>query len=140
MQYLLRLLLLTLAAFLGSLFASPERRPSAGKPHRMIFFSETLKDAGENGPSAREQCRINDWLNYDTTPGCTDAARRADNVADGLRLRNQLAGQEIAGGHAFGMHAAEFGFKSPAQMASQVESVMTNPSAVRNMSRGRTAY
>jgi len=79
-------------------------------------------------------------LNYDTTPGCTDAARGADNVADGLRVRNQLAGQEIAGGHAFGKHAAEFGFKSPAQMASQVESVMTNPPAVRNMSRGRTAY
>jgi hypothetical protein len=46
MQYLLRLLLLTLAAFLGSLFASPERRPSAGKPHRMIFFLRPSKTPG----------------------------------------------------------------------------------------------
>lgn len=112
MKLVLRLLLLTLAAFLSSLFASPEaegvgwktapddevrqhgdgqheyagpeaewkgekRRVPDGKRAEQ-FFSETLEDAGENGPSAREpreQCRINGWLNYDTTSGCTVAAR-----------------------------------------------------------------
>jgi RHS repeat-associated protein len=64
----------------------------------------------------------------------------ADDVLNGIRLRNQLTGQEIAGGHAFGKHAAEFGFKSADEMAAHVEAVMTNPSAVRNLSRGRTAY
>ena len=39
------------------------------------FFCGTLEDAGENGPSTREQCRINGWLNYDTASGCTVAAR-----------------------------------------------------------------
>ncbi len=39
------------------------------------FFSEPLEDAGENGPSAPEQCRINGWLNYDTTSEYTVAAR-----------------------------------------------------------------
>ena len=104
MKPVLRLILLTLAAFLGSLFASPEaeafgwktapgdevRQHGDGTPEawpqaeeRWVpagsraeqFFSGTLEDAGENGPSAREQCRINGWLNYDTTSGCTVAAR-----------------------------------------------------------------
>lgn len=75
MKPVLRLLLLTLAAFLGSLFASPEAGAVGWKTAPDDFFSETLEDAGENGPSAREQCRINGWLNYDTTSGCTVAAR-----------------------------------------------------------------
>lgn len=104
MKPVLRLLLLTLPAFFGSLFASPEaeavgwktapgdevRQHGDGTPEawpqaeeRWVpagnraehFFLGTLEDAGENGPSAREQCRINGWLNYDTTSGCTVAAR-----------------------------------------------------------------
>jgi len=56
-------------------WAKAEERwvPSGNRAEQ--FFSETLEDAGENGPSAREQCRINGWLNYDTTSGCTVAAR-----------------------------------------------------------------
>lgn len=104
MKPVLRLLLLTLAAFLGSLFASPDAQavswktapddevrqhedgtleawPKAeehwvpvGKCAEQIF-SGTVENAGENGPSAREQCRINGWLNYDTTSEYTVAAR-----------------------------------------------------------------
>jgi len=74
MKPVLRLLLLTLAAFLGSLSASPEAEAVGWKTAPDEIFCGTLEDAGENGPSAREQCRINGWLNYDTASGCTVAA------------------------------------------------------------------
>jgi len=65
---------------------------------------------------------------------------RAESSLSGQLLRNQLAGQEIAGGHAFAKHAGEFGFTNSGQMAAHVESVMTNPSAMRNLSGGRSTF
>jgi len=76
MKPVLRLLLLTLSAFLGSLFASQEAEAVGWKTAPGEIFCGTLEDAGENGPSAREQCRINGWLNYDTASGCTVAANK----------------------------------------------------------------
>ena len=69
-----------------------------------------------------------------------NTAVRAESSLAAPLLRNQLAGQEIAGGHAFAKHAGEFGFTNPAQMATHVEGVMTNPSAMRSLSGGRTAF
>jgi len=69
-----------------------------------------------------------------------NATVRAESSLSGQLLRNQLAGQEIAGGHAFTKHAGEFGFTTPGQMASHVENVMTNPSSIRNLTNGWTAY
>jgi len=86
MKPVLRLILLTLAAFLGSLFASPEAEAFGWKTAPGDFFCGTLEDAGENDPSAREQCRINGWLNYDTTSGCTVAARTTTGQQGGLNL------------------------------------------------------
>ncbi len=48
--------------------------------------------------------------------------------------------QRIAGGHAFTEHASELGFKTPAEMAAHIRRVMANPTATRNLQRGRTAY
>ena len=70
----------------------------------------------------------------------TTSAEGADDVLNAVRLRNQLVSREIAGGHAFEKHAAEFGFKSQSEMAAHIENVMAKPTAVRNLSRGRTAY
>lgn len=55
-------------------------------------------------------------------------------------LNRHLAAQEIAGGHAFGKHAAEFGFKTRSQMASHIEKVMAKPTMMRNLTNGRTAF
>jgi len=64
----------------------------------------------------------------------------AENVNAGLRLKHKLASQEIAGGHAFKKHAAEFGFTTKEQMALHIENVMNNPTRIRQLERGRTAY
>ena len=72
--------------------------------------------------------------------GAANATVRAESSIAAPLLRNQLAGQEIAGGHAFAKHAGEFGFTNPGQMATHVENVMTNPSVMRNLSGGRTAF
>jgi RHS repeat-associated protein len=86
-------------------------------------------------------------LSYITPVGGVGAAGKVANAAVTAEssiaaplLRNQLAGQEIAGGHAFAKHAGEFGFTNSGQMATHVENVMTNPSAMRNLSGGRTAF
>ena len=57
-----------------------------------------------------------------------------------IQKANQTAATQIANGHAFPKHAAEFGFTSRTQMANHISRVMNNPSAVRNLQRGRTAY
>jgi filamentous hemagglutinin len=87
-----------------------------------------------SGPAVGEYSDFGCWSNAANT-----AVRAESSIAAPL-LRNQLAGQEIAGGHAFAKHAGEFGFTSPAQMATHVESVMTNPSAMRSLGGGRSAF
>jgi hypothetical protein len=47
--------------------------------------------------------------------------------------------KRIAGGHAM-KHAAGLGVRTEAELAAHVERVMSNPTATRNLSRGRTAY
>lgn len=63
-------LLVSLTSAFGFMASEPKTAPGD-------FFLGTVEDAGENGPSAREQCRINGWLNYDTASGCTVAANNA---------------------------------------------------------------
>lgn len=68
----------------------------------------------------------------------------ASSALNGARLRTQLAAEEIAGGHAYGKHVikqGEFpGITSPKQFAGEIERIMTNPSEMRHLSGGRTAY
>jgi hypothetical protein len=65
------------------------------------------------------------------------AAARAANA---VRQTRQAIANDIANGHAFTKHGAEMGFSSHEQMASHIDAVLKNPSAVRQLSRGRTAY
>jgi filamentous hemagglutinin len=82
-----------------------------------------------------------------------DAARvlsQADDLASSLanasRLRGYLAGQEIAGGHAFEKHVLQegafegLGISTRDQFARHIENVINNPTATRQLSGGRTAY
>ena len=74
-------------------------------------------------------------------------AGEASSSANGARLRAQLAGQEIAGGHAFEKHVimrGEFkgmGIRTRNQFASHIEGVVANPTASRQLSGGNgSAY
>ncbi|MGL5866613.1 MAG: RHS repeat-associated core domain-containing protein [Dermatophilaceae bacterium] len=70
-------------------------------------------------------------------------ASGADDVLNGVRLRAQLAGEEISGGHAFGKHVVqgrEFaGITTRSQFASHIEDVIAN-GVMRPLSNGRSAY
>lgn len=66
----------------------------------------------------------------------------ARNVVNSIRLRSQLAGDEIAGGHAFEKHVqqGEFpGVETREQFARHIEDVIAN-GEVRSLSAGRSAY
>ncbi|WP_206071201.1 DUF6531 domain-containing protein [Knoellia koreensis] len=67
----------------------------------------------------------------------------ADDVLNGVRLRAQLTGQEIAGGHAFVKHKVEMGefpgIRTRAQFATHIEDVVLN-GEMRTLSAGRTAF
>ena len=64
----------------------------------------------------------------------------ADNVVNGLRLRAQLTGDEIAGGHAFDKHIGEFpGITTREEFARTIEDTVMN-GEIRPLSNGRTAY
>jgi RHS repeat-associated protein len=70
----------------------------------------------------------------------------ASSLANAARLRAQLAGQEIAAGHAFEKHVlnqGEFkglGIRTREQFAIHIENVINNPTASRELSGGRSAY
>lgn len=67
----------------------------------------------------------------------------AASAINGVRLRAQLTGEQIAGGHAFDEHvlkAGEFpGITTRQQFATRIEEVVTNGES-RELLRGRTAY
>jgi len=71
------------------------------------------------------------------------AASGADDVLNGVRLRAQLTGEEISGGHAFQKHVldqAEFpGITTRQQFAGHIEDVVLN-GEMRTLSGGRTSY
>jgi filamentous hemagglutinin len=64
-------------------------------------------------------------------------------VANGVRLRAQLAGEEISGGHAFQKHVidqAEFpGITTRQQFAARIENVVLNGEP-RTLANQRSAY
>jgi filamentous hemagglutinin len=72
-------------------------------------------------------------------------ADSAANAANGARLNNQLAAEEIANGHAFDKHVIdqnEFAgsITTQQQFANQIEDILNNPSATKQLSNGRSAY
>lgn len=72
-----------------------------------------------------------------------EAGTGAENVVNGVRLRAQLTGEEIAGGHAFDKHVIELGeypgITTRSQFASTIEDVVANGES-RALSNGRTAF
>lgn len=67
----------------------------------------------------------------------------AANATNGALLNNQLAAEEIANGHAFGKHVIdqnEFGgtITTQQQFADQIENILNNPSATKQLSNGRS--
>jgi len=73
-----------------------------------------------------------------------EAARAAAaSAANGARLSAQLAGEEIAAGHAFQKHVIDLGefpgITTPQQFASHIEDVVIN-GEMRTLTNGRTAY
>jgi filamentous hemagglutinin len=74
------------------------------------------------------------------------SASGAANVNNGLKLKNQLAAQEIAGGHGFQKHVLEqsefagIGIRTRQQYAEHIENVLNNPSSIRYTSDGRSFY
>lgn len=66
-----------------------------------------------------------------------------DDVLNGVRLRAQLTGQEISGGHAFEKHILDLGefpgIRTRAQFASHIEDVVLN-GEMRTLGGGRTAF
>ncbi|MFN8074070.1 MAG: RHS repeat-associated core domain-containing protein [Kineosporiaceae bacterium] len=70
-------------------------------------------------------------------------ASGARNVANGVRLRAQLAGREISGGHAFEKHVVERGefpgIRTRSEFADVIEGVIPK-GEMRPLSSGRSAY
>ncbi|MDT4291665.1 RHS repeat-associated core domain-containing protein [Methylomonas sp. MO1] len=70
----------------------------------------------------------------------------AESAVNAARLRSQLAGQEIAGGHAFEKHVIQqgefggLGIRTREQFSNHIENVINNPTAVKQLSGGRSAY
>jgi len=74
------------------------------------------------------------------------AAPRAESALSASKLRAELTGREIAGGHAFEKHVLENGefkgleIRTREQFARHIESVVDRPDAIRELGAGRTAY
>jgi filamentous hemagglutinin len=111
---------------------------------------ETAVKLGEDATKAAED-------GTKVAKGATDTARAgsetsaATNVADGVRLKNQLSAQEIAGGHAFEKHVlgvgnpqgSEFvglGIRTRNQFAEHIENVINNPTQSSPLTRGREYF
>ncbi|MGZ7176523.1 two-partner secretion domain-containing protein [Burkholderia gladioli] len=106
---------------------------SAGAPSNAIFSSGNSESGPGSGSSSQ---------------GATNNVSGADsaaNAANSVRLNNQLAADEIANGHAFDKHVIdqnEFGgsITTQQQFANQIENILNNPSATKQLSNGRSAY
>jgi hypothetical protein len=79
----------------------------------------------------------------DRAVAANTARAGAHDVLNGVRLRAQLTGEEISGGHAFQKHVidqSEFpGITTRPQFASHIEEVVLN-GETRTLGGGRTAY
>nr|WP_256378847.1 SpvB/TcaC N-terminal domain-containing protein [Bradyrhizobium sp. Ai1a-2] len=81
--------------------------------------------------------------------GAPKTSTGAESAADAVRLRSQLAAQEIAGGHAFTKHVLTegnftnfkgLGIRTREQFARHIEGIINNPTATKQLGGGRTAY
>ncbi|QZY92321.1 VENN motif pre-toxin domain-containing protein (plasmid) [Pantoea dispersa] len=70
----------------------------------------------------------------------------AHSAANSKNLNAELTGKEIADGHAFEKHViqqnefANLGIKTKEQFAQHIENVVKNPTSVKELSGGRSAY
>ena len=70
----------------------------------------------------------------------------AESAVNAAKLRAQLIGQEISGGHSFEKHVlnqgefTSFGITTREQFASHIENVVNNPTSFKELSNGRSAF
>ena len=70
----------------------------------------------------------------------------AHSSTNGENLNSELVGKEIAGGHAFEKHVLQqgeftgLGIRTRAQFAQHIENVVKNPTSIKELSNGRSAY
>ena len=133
---ILRLWLLVVLTLAGA-FAPSRAGARTVETRTWDFFAATANARPESAPQVADSRLGFEGHGYELAPGYSQAAETTPSL---VNLNRQLAAQEIAGGHAFTKHAAEFGFKTQAQMATHIESVMTNPTMMRSLSNGRSAF
>lgn len=68
---------------------------------------------------------------------------RSSSATSGKNLNAELAGKEIANGHAFEKHVIEqnefvdLGIKTKEQLAQRIENIVKNPTSLKELSGGR---
>jgi RHS repeat-associated protein len=124
----------------GRGFLGLELDPLAGA--RAAAYRNAYRELARIDPKNRNLETISspEWV-----PSWRDVSQMRANVQEALsaRLRGQLAGEEVARGHAWAKHGAEFaplGIRTPEQFQRFVESVVRRPDASRTFSDGRQAY
>lgn len=138
-----------------SLLAAGPVAAAAGASHydtaAYVYDAPALLSSPDTAPKdARGSPAASDagsWLSpvsvRDRGVAANTARAGADDVLNGVRLRAQLTGEEISGGHAFQKHVidqAEFpGITTRQQFASHIEDVVLN-GEMRTLSGGRTGY
>ncbi|WP_438287399.1 VENN motif pre-toxin domain-containing protein [Paraburkholderia phenoliruptrix] len=110
-----------------------------------IFSTGNGSDSGTSGDSTNSANNDATKGGVNSAPSNVSGADSAANAANSVRLNNQLAAEEIANGHAFDKHVIdqnEFGgsITTQQQFANQIENILNNPSATKQLSNGRSAY
>lgn len=130
-----------IAAVPGSTFATATYTYDA--PALLASLDTVASHAPGSPPRPGAASRVSPAFVGDCGVAAKTAASGADDVLNGVRLRAQLTGEEISGGHAFQKHVldqAEFpGITTRQQFAGHIEDVVLN-GEMRTLSGGRTSY
>lgn len=162
--FLCRALVVTLVAVVANLTAVPTAfmataASTVGVPSPVTTYDASTEvydgilqgTAASSASASRQQFRLDPRAaaapadpDAVTTVGVAAKTESgAVSALSGVRLRAQLTGEQIAGGHAFDAHvvkAGEFpGITTRSEFAARIESVVTNGES-RELLRGRTAY
>lgn len=117
----------------GEIFAGLNGMPVGTGASPSVGGTSTMRSAGEDAARGLKA--------KNTVSGADGAA----NAANGKRLNNQLAAEEIAKGHAFDKHVIEQNefrgsITTQQQFADQIENILKHPSATKQLLNGRSAY
>jgi hypothetical protein len=101
---------------------------------RTAFYNNMKDELLRLEPDNKFSAEISD---PDKAPDGAALAR----ISAELQAARQRVADRIAIGHAYDMHADEFGFDSPTAMSDLIVETLENPSArIRTLARGNTAY